>query len=722
MKFRSSYFQRFFWLHFCLIIPVVVSSVLVAGIIFNRVIQKEEEKLVRRLEDTGLRLYESVSDYSDEAVLLASRYELLRKELTGTMVEVRKAIEFLQLKKSLDSSFADLFIDFGTDKIYDVNGVTSKSLYISSLVAGREEEIERCRQLLSGDKSAVEILFYSDTEGYLAYSFYVDTTGENRRIFTYLLSFEQLGEILWLQDETHYYELVTNSGRSIVLGYDDSGRLSVIEKETWEAKASSKNYKALEEVIPVWDTTVRLYYDRDSLWLDDGLYQLQLVNIGLILLGIVLSAVISWNISSKNMKQIGALEATLKGEDAEKISEKSAFGQLQNSILNDLNNRKEFERKVLEDSHKLREARAVKIFSGDVSDKKELNLLFQELGFETYPRCFYVGAIATTKKVSSAILAQMLPCCLVAHSKLKDYEVVLFLYELAVKDENRVLRLRIADDIRLYIYEHLQETNVYIGMSKVYTDCKLINAAYGEAVYVLEKLISGEVSDFYRCLEDTVNNVSFLLPDSKGLQNFSQALQECDPEEAMKWLHYILSSNSVKGCTAENQEYIRFAVLQCLVQYLCQGNSGTNAHILRECLNIKVEEERKFVRSVENILKRCLTVKETDKFSTMLDYIEKNYFRSELTYEEVAAAGGISKTYLSKMFRAKMGMSYVEYLAQVRLNKACDLLKTTDYSINDIAKMVGYDNMSNFGRFFKSKYGVSAAQYRKRQGEKTEEE
>ena len=107
-------------------------------------------------------------------------------------------------------------MDFGTDKIYASNGVTIKSIYISSFVYGREEEIFRCQELL--DVKKVQLIFFSDTNEYLVYSFHIDKTGENRRVFNLLMSFEQLGEMLRVQDKNQFFELENVSGRRLIFG------------------------------------------------------------------------------------------------------------------------------------------------------------------------------------------------------------------------------------------------------------------------------------------------------------------------------------------------------------------------------------------------------------------------------------------------------------------------------------------------------------------------
>ena len=97
----------------------------------------------------------------------------------------------------------------------------------------------------------------------------------------------------------------------------------------------------------------------------------------------------------------------------------------------------------------------------------------------------------------------------------------------------------------------------------------------------------------------------------------------------------------------------------------------------------------------------------------MLEYIEKNYKRSDLTYEEVASVGGVSKTYLSRLFKTRMEMSYIEYLTSVRMEHAAILLRKTDMNIHDIAKNVGYEDVSGFRKGFKKLYAISASDYRK---------
>jgi AraC family transcriptional regulator of arabinose operon len=92
-------------------------------------------------------------------------------------------------------------------------------------------------------------------------------------------------------------------------------------------------------------------------------------------------------------------------------------------------------------------------------------------------------------------------------------------------------------------------------------------------------------------------------------------------------------------------------------------------------------------------------------------HIQNNY--SNLKIQSLADNIGLNRTYFTAIFKEKMYMSPQEYLMQVRMKHACDLLKETDLPIKMIASSVGYENALTFSKIFKHKEGVSPLDYRK---------
>lgn len=88
------------------------------------------------------------------------------------------------------------------------------------------------------------------------------------------------------------------------------------------------------------------------------------------------------------------------------------------------------------------------------------------------------------------------------------------------------------------------------------------------------------------------------------------------------------------------------------------------------------------------------------------------HYSENITIEETAAALGISRNYLAKIFRKIAGSSPQEFLMRYRMNQAAMLLSVSEEKIADIARRVGYENQLHFSRAFKSFFGVSPRAYR----------
>ncbi|MBQ7155478.1 MAG: helix-turn-helix domain-containing protein [Synergistaceae bacterium] len=94
----------------------------------------------------------------------------------------------------------------------------------------------------------------------------------------------------------------------------------------------------------------------------------------------------------------------------------------------------------------------------------------------------------------------------------------------------------------------------------------------------------------------------------------------------------------------------------------------------------------------------------------VLRYIEDNYRNGSLG--EIAGILHYERTGLSRLITKKMGKSFTELMQAKRLSQAAWLLLNTDKRIDDIARLVGYENMSHFHRLFSSCYGKSPKHYR----------
>ena len=86
-------------------------------------------------------------------------------------------------------------------------------------------------------------------------------------------------------------------------------------------------------------------------------------------------------------------------------------------------------------------------------------------------------------------------------------------------------------------------------------------------------------------------------------------------------------------------------------------------------------------------------------------------YQERLTLEDTARMVCLSPDYLSRIFRQETGISFHQYLNNVRITKAKELIRTTALRLTDISQMVGYDDQSYFTKVFKRTAGIAPGEY-----------
>jgi AraC-like DNA-binding protein len=97
--------------------------------------------------------------------------------------------------------------------------------------------------------------------------------------------------------------------------------------------------------------------------------------------------------------------------------------------------------------------------------------------------------------------------------------------------------------------------------------------------------------------------------------------------------------------------------------------------------------------------------------SAVKHYMHEN-LEHRLNLEQLAAYAGYSPSHFSLLFRQQTGQSPLAYLNSMKIERACQLLTTTNMRINQICHKVGIDDSYYFSRLFKKETGLSPKQYR----------
>ena len=95
-----------------------------------------------------------------------------------------------------------------------------------------------------------------------------------------------------------------------------------------------------------------------------------------------------------------------------------------------------------------------------------------------------------------------------------------------------------------------------------------------------------------------------------------------------------------------------------------------------------------------------------------LEFIDKNYRRSNIQMSTLASLSGISEAYLRRIFNLVFSVSPVVYIKNLRINYAKSLLLLDEYSVTDVSVMSGFNDTAYFSREFKKATGTSPKDYR----------
>lgn len=137
---------------------------------------------------------------------------------------------------------------------------------------------------------------------------------------------------------------------------------------------------------------------------------------------------------------------------------------------------------------------------------------------------------------------------------------------------------------------------------------------------------------------------------------------------------------------------------------------------LTTIMNLEDYEAMKnwFVEKITHATRNALS-KRDESSSNVVDiaqeYIKQNYAKP-LNLDEVSYYVNISPYYFSKIFKEGTGENFIEYLTNIRIEKAKELLSSTDYSMKEICVMVGYSDPNYFSRSFKKNVGVTPTEYK----------
>lgn len=101
------------------------------------------------------------------------------------------------------------------------------------------------------------------------------------------------------------------------------------------------------------------------------------------------------------------------------------------------------------------------------------------------------------------------------------------------------------------------------------------------------------------------------------------------------------------------------------------------------------------------------------KIQRAIAYV-RTHFQDNISLAQVADHSSLSESHLQRLFKQATGVSFISYVRQLRVQKCCELLRTTNMTVQQIASAVGYQDMKYFHSLFRQQTGATPQEYRKR--------
>ncbi|MDQ1909651.1 helix-turn-helix domain-containing protein [Paenibacillus sp. GD4] len=124
-----------------------------------------------------------------------------------------------------------------------------------------------------------------------------------------------------------------------------------------------------------------------------------------------------------------------------------------------------------------------------------------------------------------------------------------------------------------------------------------------------------------------------------------------------------------------------------------------------------------FIAALDELFQHYVALRDaksqTGLLEAMKKYIEEHFTDPNLSLNQLSDRFEISPKYASQLFKEQFGLKFVDFLVQLRMEKAKQLLLETNEPIQDIAEKVGYTHGISFGRTFKKIVGATPGDYRK---------
>ncbi|KRE40291.1 helix-turn-helix domain-containing protein [Paenibacillus sp. Soil522] len=454
-----------------------------------------------------------------------------------------------------------------------------------------------------------------------------------------------------------------------------------------------------------------------------------------LLLGLFISLLMAYRNSAPIHKLIGIFMEQVGQDSAKKIN---GYHFLHGNISSLISNNKKLETELNRQTPLLRDAFLKRLVKGEFESLNEIRAMASQTGIELHGEFGYVGLIQVNGyrgMDSKDVLNELYAARLIAKQKMQEITGKLNLTDM---DSDKIVVILMSNEEPDVVMKREIEAMITslrtaleseyrilltVSMGAVFHGHPDISRSYYEAKRAMEHAAFIKVSGVLWHHSMPKETATFYYPIDLELRLLN-ALKAGEQSEVKRIVSLIFEQNFVdRDLSPEMAEQLVGQMKGTIIKLLDQKGlmeSNVMENMRVQTVRIQSTDGLDKVRhDLENVMEAfCRMIvnnrnkREHETVRTLISRLEELYGDPDMSVYKFAETVGRPERYISQLFKEQTGQTLSEYLEQMRINKATELLVRTGMTIDEIARQTGYNSSHSFRRAFKRVSGASPSMYR----------